>query len=161
MESYDQVLGQLVEQGLLNLKIETVLMIGLTRHWGNFYLEVIKAQKVCAVELDCAIELDWDILVEQKFDVIHALGIFYRLPDEEVFERALKKLALLLTPQGLLVANDRYESSRTQPQYRSLNRWREAATQAGLILRRMQSARVKGEAQLPPLRLGFWGRVLR
>jgi SAM-dependent methyltransferase len=147
-------------------------------HWIDFYRDVLGASTLVGVEIS-EVGADWlrekygsdervRVLVAdvsdpaftlgERFDVVNAIGVMFHIVDDEGWEQALRNLAAVLAPGGVIVVGGQFgwttqnvqfhrrdefasweEFRRAEPgallvnkRIRSLRRWRAAARAAGL-----------------------------
>jgi trans-aconitate methyltransferase len=148
-------------------------------HWIDFYRGALGASRICGLDISqvCVASLrsryfnvpgisvlQGDIAqdgfrLDQRFDIVNAIGVVFHIVDDELWLRALANLRALLENDGVMIvgghfgwitrnvqfhASDEFEDvqgmrkpfapgeARVNKRIRSLRRWKKAARSAGL-----------------------------
>ena len=167
---YNQVENGIME-GLERLDPEpsgppAVLDVGSgSGHWVDFYLEVVGASSVTAVELSnvaaeslrgkyagqpvtvvAADIADPDVGLGGPYEIVNAIGVMFHIVEDERWEAALATLARHLRPGGILVVSGQFGLATRDVQFHGTDRFerwedRNRGDGAVLVNKRIRSLR--------------------
>jgi hypothetical protein len=147
-------------------------------HWIDFYLDVFEAQRIVGIEIATSsveflrekyadsrdvVVLENDVSrpqfkLDQKFDIINAIGVMFHIVQDKLWEQAVRNLAAHLDDDGVIIVGGQFGWTTRNVQFhvtdrfsawedardgvseeilvnkriRSLAYWRECAGRAGL-----------------------------
>jgi SAM-dependent methyltransferase len=195
---YNAVENLIIEYFASNPSVSepSVLDIGSgAGHWIDFYLEVFRAKRAVGSEISNAavealgskydrmgnvdiVEADVassDFDLEDKFDIVNAIGVVFHIVDDGKWEDAVANIAKHLSDDGVAVIggqfgratrnvqfhnSDHFESwdeargsssevALVNKRIRSLRHWKNCAGQAGLKIVGLKRARGRKEIETP------------
>ena len=124
--------------------IGSVLDIGSgAGHWIDFYLTAFAAPRVVGAELSAVaagqlaerysgdgrveiVEADVSaaqVGIEGQFDVINAIGVMFHIVDDDLWTRAVRNLAGLLAPGGVIVVSGQFGFTTQNVQFHNTGSW--------------------------------------
>ena len=148
--------------------IASVLDIGSgAGHWIDFFLTVFAAPRVVGAELSAVaagqlaerysgdgrveiVEADVSaaqVGIEGQFEVINAIGVMFHIVDDDLWARAVRNLAGLLAPGGVIVVSGQFGFTTQNVQFHNTDRfgsWEElrgTRSEVALVNKRIRSLR--------------------
>ena len=135
-------------------------------HWIEFYRGLLGAERVVGAEISAplaaalgekyaddpgvsVVEIDVgspDFSLDERFDVVNAIGVMFHLVDDDAWRRAVRNLGALLAPGGALIVGGQFGRTTkdvgfktgeagellVNKRIRSLRAWKGCAGEAGL-----------------------------
>jgi SAM-dependent methyltransferase len=136
-------------------------------HWIDFYRDVLAANHVVGVEIselavaslteryaeDPAVQIvEADVSaaepgIEGRYDVINAIGVMFHIVDDGLWRQAVRNLAGLLAPSGVLLIGGQFGHTTQDVQFHATDRFgswdelRSAHSDVALVNKRIRSLR--------------------
>jgi SAM-dependent methyltransferase len=136
-------------------------------HWIDFYLEALDADRVVGAELSSVaasqlteryagdgrvtiVEADISAAapgIEGRFDVINAVGVMFHIVEDDLWQRAVRNMAELLAPGGVIVVSGQFGLTTQNVQFHNTDRFsswdelRAARSEVALVNKRIRSLR--------------------